>query len=53
MTLLWLRQENIDILMVFNSFHDKLQFILEIENNRCLNFLDLLLKVENNKIIVP
>jgi len=47
-------REHIDIFIkvVFNSFHNRLQFILEIENDRCLSFLDLLLKVKNNKIIV-
>jgi len=35
---------------VFNSFHKRLQFTIEHENNRCLSFLDLRLEVRDNKI---
>ena len=45
--------ENIpDILNVFNGYHKRLQFTSEIELNRSLGFLDLLLRVEDNKIII-
>ncbi|KAG5344388.1 NAAT1 protein, partial [Acromyrmex heyeri] len=47
-----MRQENTLMTFSFNSFHNRLQFTLEIENDRCLNFLEQLLKIENNKIIV-
>lgn len=39
-----------EILERFNSYRDLLQFTIEIEKNRCLNFLDLLLTVNNNSI---
>ena len=31
-----------DILTIFNSYYKKVQFTYEIENNDCLNFLDVL-----------
>jgi len=44
------------ILNIFNSFHERIQFTVELEDNRlsfCLSFLDMLLKVDNkNKILV-
>jgi len=41
-----------DILNTFNSFHNRLQFTIEHEHNRCLSFLDLKLNIINNKIII-
>jgi len=38
------------ILDTFNSFHNRLQFTMEFENGRELNFLDLMMKVINNTI---
>ena len=38
------------ILNAFNSFHQKLQFTIEIENNKQINFLDVTLITKNNKI---
>jgi len=38
------------ILNTFNSFHNRLQFTIEFENNRHISFLDLSLYVVNNKI---
>jgi len=37
----------IDILNTFNSFHNRLQFTIEYEHNRCLSFLDLKLNIIN------
>jgi len=39
-----------NIQKVFNSFHSRIQFTIEHENNRKLSFLDLLLEVVDNKI---
>lgn len=39
-----------ETLNIFNSFHTRLQFTLEIENNRSLN-LDISIIVENNTLI--
>jgi len=39
-----------NILNIFNSFHNRLQFNIEFENNRNISFLDLLLNVVDNKI---
>jgi len=39
-----------NILNVFNSFHNRLQFIIEFENNRYISFLDLLSNVVDNNI---
>jgi len=41
-----------DILNTFNSFHNRLQFTIEYEHNRCLSFLDLKLNIINNNIII-
>ena len=30
-----------DILTIFNSYHERLQFTYEMENNNCLNFLNV------------
>lgn len=38
-------------LNIFNSFYTRLQFTLEIENNRCLNFLDTNIIIEINTLI--
>jgi len=41
------------ILDTFNSFHDRLKFTIELENSRCLSFLDMLLKMStDNEIII-
>lgn len=40
-----------NILQCFNNFHNKLQFTLEIENNNSINFLDLTLIREKDKIL--
>jgi len=45
------REEIYDILDKFNSYHHRLKFTLETEDNRCLNFLDVTLIIKNNKII--
>jgi len=39
------------ILDTFNSFHDRLKFTIEMEDSRCLSFLDMLLKVSNDNVI--
>lgn len=39
-----------EILNAFNAFHHKLQFTIESENNKQINFLDLTLIRENNRI---
>jgi len=41
-----------DILNTFNSFHNRLQFIIEYEHNRCLSFLDLKLNIIINRIVI-
>lgn len=41
-----------DILDVFNGFHKRLQFTIELEDNRELSFLDLSLRVVDNLIII-
>jgi len=40
------------IVDIFNSFHQRLQFTIEYETNRCINFLDLKLEVKNGEIIL-
>jgi len=40
------------ILNTFNSIHYRLKFTIEYEKNRSLSFLDLLLKVVDDKIII-
>jgi len=40
------------ILEAFNNYHQRIKFTMERENNRCLSFLDLLLIVKNNTIII-
>ncbi|XP_071580549.1 uncharacterized protein [Temnothorax nylanderi] len=39
------------ILQIFNSFHQRLQFTLEISVNNTLNFLDVIVIVRENKFI--
>lgn len=36
---------------VFNSIDENIKFTLEIPSNGCLNFLDLSIRIENNKIV--
>ena len=40
------------IVKSFNDYHDRLQFTVERERNRCLNFLDLSIIVSNNTIYI-
>jgi len=40
------------ILETFNNYHQRIKFTVEKENNRCLSFLDLLLIVKDNTIII-
>ncbi|EFN70004.1 hypothetical protein EAG_04425, partial [Camponotus floridanus] len=40
-----------DIQKIFNSFHHRIQFTVEMEQNRSLSFLDVLLIVQDNKIV--
>jgi len=40
------------ILELFNSYHQRIKFTVEKESNRSLSFLDLLLIVNNNRIII-
>jgi len=39
-----------DIVSTFNAFHDRIKFTTELEENRCINFLDLSIHVVNNKL---
>lgn len=44
---------NLDkILKMFNDYHERLKFTVELERNRCLNFLDLTIKIVNNNILI-
>jgi len=38
--------------MIFNDIHKRLQFTVELEKNRSLNFLDLSLKLIDDTIII-
>lgn len=38
------------LLQTFNSFHNRLQFTIEIAENGCLNFLDVCIIINNNYI---
>jgi len=40
-----------DILNVFNSFHKRIQFTLELNNNNVLNFLDVKIIIEDHRIL--
>jgi len=40
-----------DILKVFNSFHDRLSFTLEIPKNNSINFLDVKIKSEEGTLL--
>jgi len=42
----------LQILHIFNNYHDHLKFTIEYENNHCLNFLDLSLSIIDNKIYI-
>jgi len=51
--LLSVSKEEIHIILnKFNNYHHRLKFTLEIEVNRCLSFLDITLKIKNNRIII-
>jgi len=39
------------ILEAFNSFHDKLQFTLEISGNNCIDFLDVTILLDDQRNI--
>jgi len=39
------------ILNTFNSFHERIQFILELNNNNVLNFLDVKIIIEDHRIL--
>ena len=39
------------MLNIFNTYHPRLQFTYEVENNKTINFLDVQLLRKNNKII--
>ena len=39
------------ILEIFNSVDENIKFTLEVPSNGCLNFLDLSIWIENNKIV--
>lgn len=39
-----------DILNIFNSFHPRIQFTLELGNNDQLNFLDITIFITNGRI---
>ena len=46
-------RDSIDLIMqTFNSFHERIKFTFEIEKDRKLSFLDLLIGVENNSLII-
>jgi len=40
------------IVDIFNAFHDRLQFTVELEANKSLSFMDLRLEVVNNEIVI-
>jgi len=42
----------IKIIDTFNGFHERLQFTVEYETNKSLNFMDLRLEVENGEITI-
>lgn len=44
------RQQIDNISKIFNSFDDRLQLIVEFENNRCVSFLDLSIHVINGSL---
>lgn len=39
------------VVNVFNSIHDRLQFTYELQKDNTLNYLDISIKSENNKLI--
>ncbi|XP_011865403.1 PREDICTED: uncharacterized protein LOC105560690, partial [Vollenhovia emeryi] len=41
-----------DILEKFNSYHQRLQFTLEIENERTISFLDLKILIQDNNLLI-
>jgi len=38
------------IVSTFNGYHERLNFTIELEDSRCLSFLDLLLTIDDNTI---
>lgn len=42
----------VDILDEFNGYHSRLKFTYELENNSSLSFLDLELRISDNKILI-
>jgi len=46
------RDKIMDILDEFNSYHSRLKFTYELENNGSLSFLDLKLRISDNKILI-
>jgi len=40
------------IVDTFNTFHDRLQFTVELEANKSLSFMDLRLEVVNNEMVI-
>jgi len=40
------------ILETFNNFHDRIQFTIEYEENRSISFLDLLLRMRDNTLMI-
>jgi len=45
------RQKTKEVLTIFNSFHPRMQFTLEISDNNRINFLDVAIIVEDGKIM--
>ncbi|KYN06205.1 hypothetical protein ALC62_02852 [Cyphomyrmex costatus] len=51
--LIMAKEEEVDkIFDVFNSYHYRLKFTIEFENNRSINFLDLSLIVVDNRLTI-
>jgi len=46
------RESSALLIDAFNNYHDRLRFTVEYESNRQLNFLDLLLIVQDDRIII-
>jgi len=40
------------ILETFNNFHDRIQFTIEYEKNRSISFLNLLLRVRDDTLMI-
>ncbi|EFN67721.1 hypothetical protein EAG_07710, partial [Camponotus floridanus] len=41
-----------NVVEIFNSFHNRLKFTVEPEHDRSINFLDLKIYINNNKLIL-